>query len=178
MLSDEELMLAVGRGNLEALGQLTLRYQTEAWRVAYRFVGDGAEAEDLVQEAFLRLLDAAPRYKPTAMFRTYFYRVLTRICLDYHRKKKPVTRERLPDTVDDMCGPEQEASRSEREKKIQTALNSLTSDYRMAIVLRYFEGMSGAEMALAMGRSVKSVERLLARARGTLEKELGYLSKD
>jgi RNA polymerase sigma-70 factor (ECF subfamily) len=65
---DEDLMLRVRAGELDAFEQIVLRHQAEAWRVAYRFTGDAAEAEDIAQEAFLRILDAAPRYQATATF--------------------------------------------------------------------------------------------------------------
>jgi len=173
--SDEDLMLAAGRGDLNAFEQLVLRHQAEAWRVAYRFTGDAAEAEDLAQESFLRILDAAPRYRPTATFRTYFYRVLTRLCLDHRRKKRPILAEPFLDAADDAPSPSQQASQAERKAVIQAALDALSPDYRMAVVLRYFEGLSGAEMAEAMGRSVKAVERLLARAKAALEPQLRHL---
>lgn len=168
-------MLAVGRGDRDAFEQIVLRHQTGAWRLAYRFVGDSAEAQDLAQEAFLKILDAAPRYKPSAMFRTYLYRVLTRLCLDYRRKKRPSLAEPFPPMADSTPSPPQLASQTERDGLIQTALDSLPADYRMAVVLRYFEGLSGAEMAQAMGRSVKAVERLLSRAKSILKPQLGRL---
>ena len=170
--SDEDLMLAAGEGDLLSFEELVLRYQTEAWRVAYRFTGDGAEAEDLAQDAFLRILNAAPRYRPTASFRTYFYRVLSRLCLDYRRKKRPILGEPLGTVADDTYPPPERASLEERDRCIQAALVNLPADYRLAVVLRYFEGLSGAEMAAVMGRSVKAVERLLARAKSALEPQL------
>ncbi|MBC8876319.1 MAG: sigma-70 family RNA polymerase sigma factor [Planctomycetes bacterium] len=170
--SDEELMLRVRDGDLGAFEQLVLRHQTEAWRVAYRFTGDTAEAEDLTQDAFLKILDAAPRYRPTAAFRTYLYRVLTRLCFDHRRKKRPALADPFPNGVDDAPSPSQQADRAERDALIQIALNSLPADYRMAVVLRYFEGLSGVQIADAMGRSVKAVERLLARAKSALEPQL------
>jgi RNA polymerase sigma-70 factor (ECF subfamily) len=173
--SDEELMSAAGQGDLDAFEQIVLRYQAGAWRVAYRFTGDAAEAEDLAQDAFLKILDAAPRYKPTATFRTYFYRVLTRLCIDHRRKKRPVLTDPFPHMPDTAPSPSSQADQAERDALIQAALNSLPADYRMAVVLRYFEGLSGAEMAEAMGRSVKAVERLLARAKSSLEPQLRHL---
>jgi len=170
--SDEDLMLRVCDGDLNAFGQLVLRHQSEAWRVAYRFTGDATEAEDLAQQAFLRVLDAAPRYSPTAAFRTYLYQVVTRLCLDYHRKKRPVLTEALPECVADTPTPGEEADARERDQFIQNALAALPADYRVAVVLRYFEGLSAAEMAVAMGRSVKAVERLLSRAREALAPSL------
>jgi len=61
--SDEELMLAVARGDLSALGQVVSRHQTSAWNAAYRFAGNSADAEDIAQEAFLKILDSAHRYR-------------------------------------------------------------------------------------------------------------------
>jgi RNA polymerase sigma-70 factor, ECF subfamily len=175
MPRDENLMQGVRDGDLNAFEQLVLRYQDEAWRVAYRFTGDAAEAEDLAQDAFLKILDAAPRYRPTATFRTYFYRVLTRRCIDHRRKKRPVLAAPLPNMPDTAPSPSEQANQAERDARIQAALNSLPADYRIAVVLRYFEGLSAAEMAEAMGRSVKAVERLLARAKSALEPQLRHL---
>jgi RNA polymerase sigma-70 factor (ECF subfamily) len=165
-------MLAVGRGDLDAFERIVLRHQAEAWRVAYRFTGDAAEAEDLAQEAFLRILGAAARYEPTAAFRTYFYRILTRLCLDYRRKLRPVLGEPLTHAADGGFSPPERADRVEREMAVQAALDALPAEYRIAVVLRYFEGLNGGEMAEALGRSVKAVERLLARARAALAPEL------
>ena len=168
-------MLAVGRGDLDAFERIVLRHQAEAWRVAYRFTGDAAEAEDLAQDAFLKILDAAPRYNPTSTFRTYFYRVLTRLCIDRRRKKRPSLADPFPNVPDTTPSPSTQADRAERDALVQAALNSLPADYRMAVVLRYFEGLGGAETAEAMGRSVKAVERLLSRAKSALEPQLRHL---
>ena len=171
--SDEELMLSVRDGNLHAFDQLLLRHQSAAWGVAYRFLGDADEAEDMVQEAFLRILDAADRYRPTASFRTYFYRVLTRLCIDHTRKKRPIPTGELPEMRASGPTQVQHIGRIEAESAIREALDALPPKYRMVIVLRYFEGLSGAEIAEAMKTSAKGVERLLARARQSLEPLLG-----
>jgi len=175
--SDEELMLSVRDGDLHAFGQLVLRHQSVAWGVAYRFLADAGEAEDMVQEAFLRVLDAADRYRPTASFRTYLYRVLTRLCIDHKRKRRPIPTDRLPDVP--TPGPTQAGriERAETESAIREALEALPPKYRMVIVLRYFEGMSGQEMAQILKTTPKAVERLLARARKRLEPLLQGLRK-
>jgi len=167
--SDEELMLSVREGDLQAFDQIVLRHQSAAWGVAYRFLGDADEAEDMIQEAFLRILDAADRYKPTASFRTYLYRVLTRLCIDHKRKKRPMPTDRLPEMPAPGPTPLQHIERLESESAIRSALDALPPKYRMVIVLRYFEGLSGAEIADAMKTSQKGIERLLARARQSLE---------
>ena len=76
-------------GDLAAFEELVRRNQGGAWALAWRFLGDAAEAQDIVQEAFLRIYKAAPRYRPTAAFRTYLYRVVARLCLDWKAKKRP-----------------------------------------------------------------------------------------
>ena len=167
--SDEALMLSVRDGDLYAFDQLVLRHQSAAWAVAYRYLGDADEAEDMVQEAFLRILDAADRYKPTAAFRTYLFSVLTRLCIDHTRKKRPLPTDKLPEVHDPGLTPAGHIEREEMKSATQRALDSLPPRYRMAIVLRYFEGLSGAEIAEAMKTSPKAVERLLARARKSLE---------
>jgi len=85
--TDEELMLATTRADLGAFGQIVERHQASAWRTAFRFLGNTADAEDIGQEAFLRILDAAPRYRATAKFRTFLYRIVTRLCIDFERRK-------------------------------------------------------------------------------------------
>jgi len=175
---DEELMMAVRDGDPAAFEQIVVRRQADAWKAAYRFTGDAVEAEDLAQEAFLRILDAAGRYKHTATFRTYLFRVLTRLCLDHVRKKRPIPIDPLPQAADGLASPPSQVDLKERDKLIQTALDALPADYRMAVVLRYFEGLSGTEMAVAMGRSEKAVERLLSRARSALEPQLRGLLGD
>jgi RNA polymerase sigma-70 factor, ECF subfamily len=96
-LSDETLMLAVRDGDLHAFDQLVLRHQSAAWSVTYRFLNAADEVEGMVQEAFLRILDAASRYKPTASFRTYFYGVLTGLCIHHTHKERPIPNGELPD---------------------------------------------------------------------------------
>jgi RNA polymerase sigma-70 factor (ECF subfamily) len=169
MRGDEELMLAVAKGDLEAFEQIVLRHQKNAWSAAYRFLGNHMEAEDVAQEAFLKILCAAPRYRPTASFRTYLYRVVTRQCLDRARKARPVVANDLPDSVTDSPSILNEMIGRDRAHAVRRALDSLPPRQRMAIVLRYYEGLAYREIASAMLLSQKAVERLLARARNTLE---------
>jgi RNA polymerase sigma-70 factor (ECF subfamily) len=175
MPSDEELMTAVSAGDFAAFAQLVERHQSSSWQAAYRFLGDAAEAEDIAQEAFLRILDAAPRYRPVASFRTYLYRVVTRLCLDHAQKKRPLYTEAIPNLPDRHPSPVEVATLSERRQGIREALDILPANWRMAVILRYYEGLSYAEIALALQTSVKAVEHLLARARIALEKRLGHL---
>lgn len=88
-IKDEQLVLQVVEGELDSFEEIVRRHERTAWRIAHRFLGDPAEAEDIAQEAFLRILAAPSQYKSSATFSTYLYRVVTRSCIDHTRKKTP-----------------------------------------------------------------------------------------
>jgi len=161
-------MSDVARGDLSAFEQLVRRHQTSAFRAAFRLLGNADDAEEVAQEAFLRILRAAHRYQPTAAFRTYLYRIVTRLCRD-HRRKASTSSLPNPDAQTSQ-GPSPEACvvGSEERRAVQKALASLPVKQREAVVLRYYERLSYAEIAEAMGTSRKGVERLLARGRTAL----------
>jgi RNA polymerase sigma-70 factor (ECF subfamily) len=176
--SDEELMLAVARGDLSAFGQLVTRHQTSAWNAAYRFVGNTADAEDIAQEAFLRILDSADRYRPTASFRAYLYRIVARLCFDLSRRKRQRRHVGLPDPAEDYAAPEGVFVRGERTAALRQALDSLPPAQKMAVILRYYEDLGYREIAAVLKTTDKAVERLLARARAALEHRLGGFLED
>ena len=84
MTSDEDLMLQVAGGDMDAFEVLVRRHQQSSLNVAYRFLTNRTHAEDVVQDAFLKVLAAAPRYRPTAKFRTYLFSVIWHLCVDRH----------------------------------------------------------------------------------------------
>lgn len=175
VVRDEELMLAVGRGDLSAFNEIIHRHQDIAWRVAYRFLGDSAEAEDIAQEAFLKILTSAPRYRPTASFSTYLYRIVSRLCIDNARKKRPLCIDTLPEQVDSSPDPATTLVLKDRDARIRRILDALPSRQRMVVILKYYEELSYADIARAMGVTVKAVERLLDRARKTLRSGLSQM---
>jgi RNA polymerase sigma-70 factor (ECF subfamily) len=175
---DEDLMLAVRGGDREAFGRLVLRHQRVAWGTCFRFAGDAAEAEDLAQQAFLKIFEAADRYEPAASFRTYLYRVVTRLCLDHRERRKPSTGEDLSRARAPGAGPEEAAVERERGEAVRKALLELPARQRLAVILRYSEGLSLREAAAAMETTEKSVERLLARSREALAGSLGDWIRD
>jgi len=169
---DEQLMSRVAEGDLDAFNELVRRHQRIAWRIAHRYLGDPVEAEDVAQEAFLRVLAAAPRYKPTAAFSTYLYRVVVRLCIDYARKRRPIFSNALPETLDSSPDPAVALAQKDRDQLIRQALDALPPRQRMAVILKYYEGLGYSDIARAMGATVKAVERLLGRARKALQSSL------
>lgn len=164
----QDLMLAAGGGDLQAFAEIVRRHQRQAWSIAYRFLGQAEEAEDVVQDAFLKILAAAPRYRPTASFSTFLYRVVTRVCLDRVRKRRPVYMDTPPDSPAPGLTASEGMAAEERQKAVRAALAVLPPNQRMAIILRYYEDLGYREMAEALDVSEKAAERLLARARKTL----------
>jgi RNA polymerase sigma-70 factor (ECF subfamily) len=173
MPSDEALMLDAGRGDMAAFETLVTRHERTALSIAYRFLGDRMEAEDVAQEAFLRLLESAKRYKPTASFRTYLYAIVARLCCDRARRRMPVCVADPPEPEIHAPPEDELAARRERDRAVRTALDRLPPRQRLAIVLRHYEGLDYGGIAAAMGVSAKAVERLLARARADLAEMLG-----
>jgi len=171
-------MLSVAKGDLDAFDKIVLRHQRLAWGIAYRFLGDQHEAEDIAQEAFLRILDAAGRYRPTAAFTTYLSRIVTRLCLDHARKNRPVPTDNLPVMQNGDPPAAERMAVMDRDQAVHAAMDRLPPAQRMAVVLRYFEGLDCRSVALAMDTTVKAAERLLSRARDTLEPLLADLFKE
>jgi RNA polymerase sigma-70 factor (ECF subfamily) len=172
---DALLMVRAAEGDSSAFEELVIRNQSAAWALAVHYLGDAAEAEDIVQEAFLKLLRAAPRYQPTARFRTYFSRIVVRLCLDFRSKKRPAYHEALPDRVDTARDPEAVLRNQETAKQLRRALDDLPPAQRMAILLRHLEGFTYTEIAEAMSTSAKAVDSLLQRARQALRVRLDFI---
>jgi RNA polymerase sigma-70 factor, ECF subfamily len=175
--SDERLMEAIAGGDIDSLGEIVTRYQQLAWSVAYRLLNDRMEAEDAAQEVFIRVLDAAPRYRPEGSFRTYLYQILTRLCIDRLRKKRPTSVETVPDLADPSAGPVDRLLAKERESQVRRALDALPLNQRTALILRHYENLSYAEIAQVMSLTRKAVERLIARAGTSLQARLSHLQK-
>ena len=168
MATDEELMTAAGLGDRGAFAELVERHHARAFRVASRFLGNREEAADIVQEAFLKILSAAPRYRPSAAFGTYLFRVITNLCLDDRRKKRPEPEVELQDHPSADPSPLETLLSGERSAVLLAALRSLSPRQRLAVILKYNEEMSYCEIAQVLEASEKGVERLLAHARGAL----------
>ena len=172
MASDEELMSAVAGGDLNAFEELVRRHERGAVNVAFRMLFDEHRAQDVAQEAFLRVFQSAPKYKPTAKFRTYLYRVLTRICIDHYRKRSASPSDELDSMPDKTDSPSDVFMRNEQVERVRRALDSLPLRQRTALVLQHYEGLSYHEVAEALGCSVRAVDSLLIRAKCSLKKEL------
>jgi RNA polymerase sigma-70 factor (ECF subfamily) len=171
--SDEDLMLRVAAGEQAAFHELAGRYAPRAAGLARRLAGSESEAEDVVQEALLRVWINAPRWRPLAAFRTWFYRIVVNLCLNRQRRAPLVGLDEAADVRDSSPNPGEQMEHDQAAQRLALAIAELPERQRVALTLTYSEGLSNAETADVIGTSVSSVETLLVRARRTLRERLG-----
>jgi RNA polymerase sigma-70 factor, ECF subfamily len=171
--SDEDLMLRIAAGDEPAFRVLARRYAPLALRLARRVMGSSADAEEIVQEALLRVWINAPRWRPVASFRTWFYRVVINLCLNRKRRAPFLPIEDARDPIDPSPDAAARIEQREVDRALAAAVAALPERQRAAVALTYHEGFSNAETAAALGTSVSAVETLLVRAKRTLRQRLG-----
>jgi RNA polymerase sigma factor (sigma-70 family) len=186
---DEVLLARYAAGDPAAARVLTLRLVPRALGYAARLLGDGAEAEDVAQEAMLRLWRAAPGWRAgDAQVSTWLYRVVTNLCTDRMRarKRRPAAAlEDAPEVPDGAQGAEAGMIEADRMAALQAALDALPERQRQAVVLRHIEGLGNPEIAAVMDIGVEAVESLTARGKRALaallagrREDLGYEDGD
>ncbi len=171
--SDEALMARVGRGDEPAFRELARRHTPAALALARRIIGSAAEAEDIAQDAFLRVWVNAPRWRPIASFRTWFTRVLVHLCLDRLRRAPVLALEAAGEPADPAPDALARLQAGEIDRLVAAAIAALPERQRVAIVLSYGEGLSNAQTAEILDTSVAAVETLLVRAKQSLRRRLG-----
>lgn len=167
---DDSLMAAVARGEAMALRWLLERHGAAGFRLAWRLTGDAGEAEDLVQEAFARLWRQAARWQAgQAGVGAWLHRTVTNLAIDRSRRKRPQTMADLPDSIDPAPLADATLAGADLATRIQGCVAALPYRQRAAIVLTYWEGLTGPMAAQALEVSPKAFESLLIRARMALK---------
>ncbi|MEP2030993.1 MAG: RNA polymerase sigma factor [Paracoccaceae bacterium] len=182
--STEALLALYARGDPAAARVLTLRLTPLAYGLAYRMLGEVAEAEDVTQEALIRLWRIAADWRSgEAQVSTWLYRVVSNLATDRLRLRR-----RNGPTLDEIAEPESTAPSASdqlqdraRVDALQTALNRLPIRQKQAVILRHIEGLANPEIAQIMEISTEAVESLTARGKRALSDllagrraELGY----
>jgi RNA polymerase sigma-70 factor, ECF subfamily len=172
-VTDEGLILRVSNGDARAFETLVDLHQKSAVRVAQRCIGQQAEAEDIVQEAFLQVLRRAHQYNPeAASFKTWFFSILINLCHNAIKRNRFLSFVELPEDATSFDDPESDLAQEEERAALAAAVARLPPNQRLALTLRHCEGFSYAEAAAALGLSVPAFRSLLARTRRTLRREL------
>jgi len=176
-ITDEKLVEKIAEGDEIAFQILIKRHESMALNIAYRFIGNTHDAQDIAQEAFLRLFKNAQYYTPTAKVKTWFFRIIANLCIDFLRKKKPLYYSELFDVPSEAAAPDIEAENAERQRIVQGAIQALPPNQRLALIFHHYEGFKYKEIAEMMGCSVKAVESLLVRANQNLRERLSKYIK-
>jgi RNA polymerase sigma-70 factor (ECF subfamily) len=166
--ADHDLMARAAKGDERAFRTLAQRHAGAALRLARRILGNEAAAEDVVQDALLRVWINAPRWRPEAAFRTWLYRIVVNLCLNAKRRTVDLPLDAAEHVADVRPGADEQLGLHERDGQLAAAIMSLPERQRAAVVLTYQEGLSNADAAEVLDTSISSVETLLVRARRTL----------
>jgi RNA polymerase sigma-70 factor (ECF subfamily) len=188
---DVELMLGFQAGDLQAFEKLFSRHARSVVNFAYRFVRNRGVAEELAQEIFLKVHDAAPDYRPEAKFTTWLFRIATNVCLNEIRRPhfKATHRSLDTGTTDDRerpveleaterMGPQAVMERRAVTAALKHALERLPEKQRLAFILNKYQELSYAEVAEVMGISEKAVKSLIHRAKEAMAEHLRPLSAE
>jgi RNA polymerase sigma-70 factor, ECF subfamily len=190
-MTDEALMAAYRRGDVNAFSALVARHEKPLWNFIRRFVNDGAAAEDLLQEALLRVVRGAAEWQPSAKFSTWLYTIARNLCTDHarrmsHRKAASLDVSAAPDgdgsgprRIDRVVGADRggEAALHDRQvaARIEAAVAALPPEQREVFLMREVMDMPFAEIAAAVGASEPTVKSRMRYALGRLRQALEEL---
>lgn len=180
---DLSLIDACRAGQTEAYGVLVRRYQDRLYPTVLRLTGCAEDAQDLLQDTFLRAYQKLGHFQGESSFYTWVYRIAVNLALSGRRRKKPTLRltsgpEGGPiETAADAhaTDPSLPIERAERDRIIQEALNALAADHRAVVVLKEFDGLRYEEIGEVLGIPVGTVRSRLHRARCELRDRLRVL---
>ncbi|SNR64700.1 RNA polymerase, sigma subunit, ECF family [Puniceibacterium sediminis] len=167
---DDALLALYARGDAGAARALTARLGPRVFSHAQRLLSDRAEAEDVTQEALLRLWRIAADWRTgEAKVTTWLYRVTANLCTDRLRKRRGTDLDAVPEIRDERPSVEETMQQRARAGALQAALMQLPERQRQAVVLRHIEGLGNPEIAGIMDLGTRAVESLTARGKKALE---------
>ena len=160
------------QGDSEAFRELVERHSRSVFRLAYRMTGNEQDAEDVVQESFLRAYKQLGRFESRANFGTWLYRIVSNCSVDLMRAKQARHDQVRGDSIDeaaqlpagDLPGPERIAQSAEIERRVQAALSELSPLERAAFTLRHYEGRSIEEISAALNLGTSAAKHSVFRA--------------
>lgn len=182
--TDEELIAKFQNGDNYAFDLLVKRYKDPLFNFIYRFLGEAQEAEDIVQETFLRLFKNKHYYKEIARFSTWIYTIAGNLAKTELRKRKRrklfsinqfMSTEKDYDIPDESTNPEREADSQITDAIIQEAIDKLSPKFKQVILLRDIQGFSYEEIADIVRIPLGTVKSRVNRARLKLQEDLGHL---
>jgi RNA polymerase sigma-70 factor (ECF subfamily) len=172
--NDHAAIRAILAGDKEAYGALVARHASSLFRVAFRITGNEADAEEVVQETFLRAYRKLEGFESRSNFGTWIYRIAVRCALDRIGRNKVDESRRVAEAsdpeqdqvqvADDAAGPERLLLSGELGALQEAAMSSLTATERTAFVLRHMEDRTTEEIAAALGIAPNAAKQAVFRA--------------
>nr|WP_275444859.1 RNA polymerase sigma factor SigW [Paenibacillus sp. ACRRX] len=180
---EKRLAMLARKGDTSAFAEIVELYKDKIFHLAYRMLSNRHEAEDVVQDTFLRVYRNLDRYDENQKFSTWIYRIGTNLCIDRLRKRKPSYS--LDAEMNDQEGvdgysmipsddrtPETYLLVSETQRMIHEAIDSLPAKYKSVMVLRYLQDMSLQEISDVLNMPVTTIKTRVHRGREFLRKKL------
>jgi len=184
---DKSLIERIRLGDEEAFAELVNRYKRKAFGIAYHFLNNAEDAKEISQEAFIKVYRSIHSFKGASSFFTWFYRILTNLCIDFSRSRKivmsipfsqlkssdddlPSVEERIQDAKQE--NPLKALAAEELKKKIAHAIQSLPDRQRMVFVLRHYDQLQLSDIARVLNCAEGTVKSHLYRAVATLQDKL------
>lgn len=189
-LPDADVVALAQRGQEAAFRELIRRYERPVYSLIYRMVRDAAAAEDLAQDAFIKVLNHLDRYRPEFKFSSWLFKIANNVAIDHLRRRQPDLRsiDGSPDATtaeaieatsielaDDGESPLDALTARELGAAIEAAIGRLRPEYRQCILLRHVEGRSYEEIAATLDLPLGTVKTYIHRARHQLREALQHL---
>lgn len=173
-MPDESLLDFIAAADEQAFAALLQRHHLRFYHTVFRWVLQAQDAEDIVQQAFLKLWSGKARFKAgkKAKFTTWFYRILYNQAMDALRARKNAFVELNEEIAPSDDNQEAELAAWQQQQTLRAALENLPENQRVAVQLFYFEALKQKDIAQIMGLSVKALESQLSRAKQSLREQL------
>jgi len=171
---DHELLGLIQDGSQHAFGVLVQRHTERFYRLAYRYVQSQHTAEDIVQDAFLKLWENPGKWQPERnnKFTTWFYRIVVNLCLDWQKKKRRLILDEGLPIADERETMDAAMIRTQEQHLLEKEIAALPERQRTALNLCFSEGLSNQAAAEVMGVHLKALQSLLMRAKATLRERM------
>ena len=193
--SDADTIRAVLDGDIDRYAELVDRYQQQAIRIAFGFLGNYEDARDVSQDAFVSAYRSLGRFRGTAQFSTWLFRIIVNKCKDAYRRSARQPRALLHvgepvaesdegsglfvDAPDPSAGPGDALANRELSRRLTTAIEALPMKQRTAFLLHHVQGLSLEEAASVMGCRLGTVKSHIFRATAALQRQLSpWLAKE
>jgi RNA polymerase sigma-70 factor, ECF subfamily len=187
--SDQQLVARVQKGDKRAFDMLVLKYQYKVQAIVSRYIKDIDEAQDVVQEAFIKAYKALGSFRGESQFYTWLYRIAVNSAKNYlvaRNRRPPATDVDVEDAesyggsegLKDLDTPENLFFRDELERVVDSAIQNLPEDLRSALTLREFEGLSYEDIASVMECPVGTVRSRIFRAREAIDQHVKKMMGD